>query len=103
MAAVVEAHGGRLELHALSEGGLQVAIELPLAPWARRSFALRVLVVEDSHRLADVVAEGLRDQGMAVDVAYDGARLPESSTSTPTTSSCWTVTCPGFTETRSVE
>jgi DNA-binding response OmpR family regulator len=31
-----------------------------------------VLVVEDSHRLADVVAEGLRDQGMAVDVAYDG-------------------------------
>jgi DNA-binding response OmpR family regulator len=34
---------------------------------------VRVLVVEDSHRLADVVAEGLRDQGMAVDVAYDGA------------------------------
>jgi DNA-binding response OmpR family regulator len=31
-----------------------------------------VLVVEDSRRLADVVAEGLRDQGMAVDVAYDG-------------------------------
>jgi DNA-binding response OmpR family regulator len=33
---------------------------------------VRVLVVEDSHRLADVVVEGLRDQGMAVDVAYDG-------------------------------
>jgi len=33
---------------------------------------VRVLVVEDSRRLADVVAEGLRDQGMAVDVAYDG-------------------------------
>jgi DNA-binding response OmpR family regulator len=31
-----------------------------------------VLVVEDSRRLADVVVEGLRDQGMAVDVAYDG-------------------------------
>jgi DNA-binding response OmpR family regulator len=31
-----------------------------------------VLVVEDSHPLADVVVEGLRDQGMAVDVAYDG-------------------------------
>jgi DNA-binding response OmpR family regulator len=31
-----------------------------------------VLVVEDSRALADVVAEGLRDQGMAVDVAYDG-------------------------------
>jgi DNA-binding response OmpR family regulator len=33
---------------------------------------VRVLVVEDSQSLADVVAEGLRDQGMAVDVAYDG-------------------------------
>ncbi len=33
---------------------------------------MRVLVVEDSKRLADVVVEGLRDQGMAVDVAYDG-------------------------------
>jgi DNA-binding response OmpR family regulator len=33
---------------------------------------MRVLVVEDARALADVVAEGLRDQGMAVDVAYDG-------------------------------
>jgi DNA-binding response OmpR family regulator len=33
---------------------------------------MRVLVVEDSTNLADLVAEGLRDQGMAVDVAYDG-------------------------------
>ncbi|MGH9045190.1 MAG: response regulator, partial [Acidimicrobiales bacterium] len=34
---------------------------------------MRVLVVEDSSVVADAVAEGLRDQGMAVDVAYDGA------------------------------
>ncbi|MGA2528073.1 MAG: response regulator transcription factor [Acidimicrobiales bacterium] len=33
---------------------------------------MRVLVVEDSISLADVVADGLRAQGMAVDVAYDG-------------------------------
>jgi DNA-binding response OmpR family regulator len=33
---------------------------------------VRVLVVEDSKHLADVVVEGLRDQGMAVDVAYEG-------------------------------
>ncbi|HEX4218918.1 MAG TPA: response regulator transcription factor, partial [Acidimicrobiales bacterium] len=33
---------------------------------------MRVLVVEDSKHLADVVVEGLRDQGMAVDVAYEG-------------------------------
>jgi DNA-binding response OmpR family regulator len=35
--------------------------------------AMRVLVVEDNSVVADAVAEGLRDQGMAVDVAYDGA------------------------------
>src|SRR5580693_6408835 len=34
--------------------------------------AMRVLVVEDNSVVADAVAEGLRDQGMAVDVAYDG-------------------------------
>ncbi|MEV4249617.1 response regulator transcription factor [Streptosporangium canum] len=33
---------------------------------------MRVLVVEDARSLAAVLAEGLRDQGMAVDVAYDG-------------------------------
>jgi DNA-binding response OmpR family regulator len=31
-----------------------------------------VLVVEDVRRLADDIAEGLRDQAMAVDIAYDG-------------------------------
>jgi DNA-binding response OmpR family regulator len=33
---------------------------------------VRVLVVEDSRSLAEVLVEGLRDQGMAVDVAFDG-------------------------------
>jgi DNA-binding response OmpR family regulator len=33
---------------------------------------MRILVVEDVRRLADDIAEGLRDHGMAVDVAYDG-------------------------------
>jgi DNA-binding response OmpR family regulator len=33
---------------------------------------MRVLVAEDSRSLAEVLAEGLRDQGMAVDVALDG-------------------------------
>ena len=33
---------------------------------------MRVLVVEDNPLVADAVTEGLRDQGMAVDVAYDG-------------------------------
>ncbi|WP_283137766.1 response regulator transcription factor [Rhizohabitans arisaemae] len=33
---------------------------------------MRILVVEDDHALAEVVAEGLGDQGMAVDLAHDG-------------------------------
>jgi DNA-binding response OmpR family regulator len=33
---------------------------------------MRILVVEDMPRYANRIAEGLRDQGMAVDVAYDG-------------------------------
>jgi CheY-like chemotaxis protein len=33
---------------------------------------MRALVVEDSRSLADGIAEGLKDHGMAVDVAYDG-------------------------------
>jgi DNA-binding response OmpR family regulator len=34
---------------------------------------MRVLVAEDHRRLADAVAEGLRHERIAVDVAYDGA------------------------------
>ena len=34
---------------------------------------MRVLVVEDQAELADDIADGLRDQGMGADVAYDGA------------------------------
>ncbi|MCD0443364.1 response regulator transcription factor [Glycomyces sp. A-F 0318] len=38
---------------------------------------MRVLVVEDERMLADAIAKGLRAEGMAVDVCYDGdaARL----------------------------
>jgi DNA-binding response OmpR family regulator len=34
---------------------------------------MRILVAEDEHMLANLVAEGLRKLAMAVDVAYDGA------------------------------
>ena len=34
---------------------------------------MKVLLVEDEVLLADHIADGLRDQGIAVDVAYDGA------------------------------
>ena len=34
---------------------------------------MRVLVVEDHQRLAAAIANGLRHEGMAVDLAFDGA------------------------------
>lgn len=43
---------------------------------------MRILVVEDHTLLANTIAEGLRDAGMAVDVAGDGARAIESATLT---------------------
>ena len=54
---------------------------------------MRVLVVEDERALADAIARGLRAEGMAVDVAYDGDAatltvhrdpLPSPPTPTPT-------------------
>ncbi len=38
---------------------------------------MRILVAEDERFLADLVAEGLREQAMAVDIAYDGAAALE--------------------------
>ncbi|MEJ7770417.1 MAG: response regulator transcription factor [Geodermatophilaceae bacterium] len=43
---------------------------------------MRILLVEDERQLADTVARGLRREGMAVDVAYDGAEGHEKSTYT---------------------
>ena len=40
-------------------------------PKRQTSARVRVLVVEDCRALADLVAEGLSDQGIAADVAYD--------------------------------
>jgi Response regulators consisting of a CheY-like receiver domain and a winged-helix DNA-binding domain len=54
---------------------------------------MRVLVVEDSRSLADVLAEGLRDQGMAVDAAHDGLEAAAKLESTPMTWWCSTATC----------
>jgi DNA-binding response OmpR family regulator len=43
---------------------------------------MRVLVVEDERALADAVVRGLRQRGMAVDVAYDGTLGEEMATTT---------------------
>src|SRR5206468_10546937 len=38
---------------------------------------MRVLVAEDERMLANLIAEGLRRQGLAVDVAFDGGEASE--------------------------
>jgi len=43
---------------------------------------VRVLIVEDERILADAIARGLRQEGMAVDVAYDGVQGHEKVTVT---------------------
>jgi DNA-binding response OmpR family regulator len=42
--------------------------------------AVRVLVIEDKQVLADTIAQGLRREGMAIDVAYDGGAGQELAT-----------------------
>jgi DNA-binding response OmpR family regulator len=53
---------------------------------------VRVLVVEDHATLADRVAQGLRQAGMAVDAVYDGTAALEAVAQTATLS-CSTATC----------
>ncbi|MGH3875253.1 MAG: response regulator transcription factor [Pseudonocardiaceae bacterium] len=43
---------------------------------------MRILIVEDEQPLADAIARGLRREGMAVDVAYDGDSGHEKATVT---------------------
>src|SRR5438477_8989590 len=40
---------------------------------------MRVLVIEDERNLADAIARGLRREGMAVDVAYEGTSGHEAA------------------------
>jgi DNA-binding response OmpR family regulator len=40
---------------------------------------MRVLVVEDQAELADDIADGLRDQGIGADIAYDGSAALEKA------------------------
>ncbi|MBI2760692.1 MAG: response regulator transcription factor [Chloroflexi bacterium] len=44
---------------------------------------MRILVVEDETVLAEAIARGLRREGLAVDVAYDGAVALEKAQVTP--------------------
>jgi len=55
-----------------------------LRPGERRT-GVRVLVIEDDGELADAIGAGLRQERMAVDVAYDGRRASSARWSPTTT------------------
>jgi DNA-binding response OmpR family regulator len=50
---------------------------IPLLRAVVHDVGVRVLVVEDHAELANDIAEGLRDRGIATDIAYDGAKALE--------------------------
>jgi len=52
-------------------------------PAAIISGSVRVLIVEDQELLANTLAKGLRHEGMAADVAYDGRRGLELAIANP--------------------
>ena len=69
VASIAEVHGGTLDLAARER---RRAAGRDRVAAGRRSHDMRVLVVEDSRTLADALVEGLQDEAMAVDVAYEG-------------------------------
>jgi DNA-binding response OmpR family regulator len=62
---------------------------------------MRILVVEDETALADVVVRGLRQAGLAVDVAYDGRMDCSRPKSARTMWWCWIASCPACSATMS--
>lgn len=57
---------------------------------------MRILVVDDEAELAEAVARGLRREGYAVDVAFDGESALDKASLTPYDLVCLDVTMPGI-------
>jgi DNA-binding response OmpR family regulator len=57
---------------------------------------VRVLVVDDEVDLVEAVARGLRREGYAVDLAFDGAEALEKATTTAYDLICLDITMPGM-------
>ena len=54
---------------------------------------MRILVVEDEKKVADMIARGLKAEGYAVDVALDGQSGWDMATPATTISSFWISCC----------
>ena len=57
---------------------------------------MRILVVDDEEELADAVARGLRREGYAVDISYDGESALEKAALVPYDLVCLDITMPGI-------
>jgi DNA-binding response OmpR family regulator len=57
---------------------------------------VRILVVDDERDLTDAVARGLRQEGYAVDVAFDGVEALDKVTVNPYDVVCLDITMPGM-------
>src|SRR5207249_4208184 len=92
--AIVQEHGGRIEVESPGEAGALFRVELPVsgakvatkrpAPAAPSMEAVRgssVLVVEDEQALAAAVIEALSDAGLTVTHAPDGEQALARMTS----------------------
>ncbi|GIZ53104.1 PAS domain S-box protein [Noviherbaspirillum aridicola] len=71
--AIVERHHGSIDFRNLPDGGSDFFFELPLAevPTLRASRAGRVLIVEDDHDIARLLAMMLEQAGLSSDIAHD--------------------------------
>jgi DNA-binding response OmpR family regulator len=52
-------------------------------PLAARSDRMKILIIEDEIKLSNILLQGLKEQGMAVDVARDGATGLQSAAAAP--------------------
>jgi DNA-binding response OmpR family regulator len=52
-------------------------------PLAARSDRMKILIIEDEIKLSNILLQGLKEQGMAVDVARDGAAGLASAAAAP--------------------
>lgn len=81
--AIVQAHGGKLELKKSDSESTIFMIQLPLPVQVAIKPGAHILIVEDEELLAQLMKQQLETAGYAVEVAYDGQMAWESIKTNP--------------------